>query len=691
MVHSGLGHSHAAAAATIVALPTELHKAAHRNDAGTITMLLRGGGMDPNSRVECPNCDEGATALHFAAQQGHLEAVLALLDGGARPGGRDSTDPGRPRSENNRAVSGSSSSSYEEWDISDSDDVSEQEHDDLTPLHLACVGGHTAVVQALLSAGEPTDRLASGRKVSDHAAVHGNNAAPDHSGGTGGGVVPHFFGGVEGGHTPLHLASACGAAGAVRALVGAGACVHRREGDCDDTPLHLASAAGHVEAMAALLAAGADINAGDEIGNTPLHVARDAETLEFLLYRGANPNLVAMSRYGGGTPLGSYCTLIHRLETDDRGMRNATAKVEALLRYGASVHIRPTTAGDLSFLPHASPATVAAASPILSCAAKNGVPGIVSALLGAGLDPNERDRDGWAPIHDAVQGDHVDVLRLLLRAGAERDAPTRSGGWTPLHLACRYTSVECVVELLRWNASLGAAERPLSSFTARAEGSAVHRPGNNETKPIFGVALEDYPPEEDEEEEENGYGKTPAEVVGLKNLAAASTGPADSGGSGHRADPSLDEEEEQMVVFGDDDEETGDRNTGVGERNAIRRALRREAAWRRRRGAVLVKVYLVMQRQLEGAAATAAPTPWAAVPNDDGGDGFSPAARVKRKGSVRDDARVSVSSVQPPGPAAEMTAGGGVGDERLLQGALEGLVGLAEREEALFREIVMCL
>lgn len=156
-------------------------------------------------------------------------------------------------------------------------------------------------------------------------------------------------------------------------------------------------------------------------------------------------------------------------------------------------------------------------------------------------------------LFSAVQGDHVDVLRLLLRAGAERDAVTRSGGWTPLHLACRYTSVECVVELLRWNASLGPAERP-SSFTARAEGSAVHSPDNNETKPIFGVALEDYPPEE-EEEEENGYGKTPAEVVGLKILAAASTGPACSGGSGHRADPSLDEEEEQMVVFGDDDGE----------------------------------------------------------------------------------------------------------------------------------------
>lgn len=82
-------------------------------------------------------------------------------------------------------------------------------------------------------------------------------------------------------------------------------------------------------------------------------------------------------------------------------------QVEALLRYGANVNIRATTSCDdrrdddddeLPSPPWQAAAT--AASPILSCAAKNGVPGIVSALLRAGLNPNERDRDGWAPIHD---------------------------------------------------------------------------------------------------------------------------------------------------------------------------------------------------------------------------------------------------------------------------------------------------
>lgn len=339
----------------------------------------------------------------FVGLQGNLKAALALLEAGARPDGRNIADLGLQQIGRDTAFTGDSSDEWDTSDTSDSDmfEFPENRESDLTPLHLACAGGHTTVVRALLSAGERTDRMASARKIS----------GLDHFGGIGMGEVHSFVGEGEGegGHTPLHLASACGAVGAVRALVEAGACVHRRAGDCDDTPLHLASASGHVETILALLESGADIDAGDEIGNTPLHVARDAETLEFLLARGANPNLVAMSRYGNGTPLASLCTLVHRLETDETGMLNATAQVEALLRYGANVNIRAGTSYDdrdddreeLLSSP-TWPPTPTAASPILSCAAKNGVPGIVSALLRAGLSPNERDRDGWAPIHDGT-------------------------------------------------------------------------------------------------------------------------------------------------------------------------------------------------------------------------------------------------------------------------------------------------
>lgn len=74
--------------------------------------------------------------------------------------------------------------------------------------------------------------------------------------------------------------------------------------------------------------------------------------------------------------------------------------METLLRYGANVNTSFGQDNEELLSPHFPAAATTAASPILSCAAKNGVPGIVSALLRAGLDPNGRDRDGWAPLHD---------------------------------------------------------------------------------------------------------------------------------------------------------------------------------------------------------------------------------------------------------------------------------------------------
>ena len=159
----------------------------------------------------------------------------------------------------------------------------------------------------------------------------------------------------------------------------------------------------------------------------------------------------------------------------------------------------------------------------------------------------------------AAQGNHVDVLRVLLRAGAEKDAATLRGRWTPLHIACRYTSVECVLELLRWGADMGPTARPVAPASKHG-GARPCRRGNERSFACDAhgaVAVPDGRQEEqDGDDEESGYGKTPAQVVGLKHLAtAAATGPAGNGRSGPSADPSLDEGGEQMVVFGDDDGE----------------------------------------------------------------------------------------------------------------------------------------
>src|SRR5690606_23041645 len=74
--------------------------------------------------------------------------------------------------------------------------------------------------------------------------------------------------------TPLHLAANAGHAGAVRALLHAGAAPSPGATTGLATPLHLAARRGDAEATRALVAAGADLDAEDPcFGATPIQWA----------------------------------------------------------------------------------------------------------------------------------------------------------------------------------------------------------------------------------------------------------------------------------------------------------------------------------------------------------------------------------------------------------------------------------
>ena len=87
-----------------------LHDAARRNDAAAIAELLD-AGINPNMKDS-----QQYTALYIATELGHIEAIVALLKGGADP----------------KAVSG-------RWFYS--------------PLHAAAGGGHVEAILTLLDAG----------------------------------------------------------------------------------------------------------------------------------------------------------------------------------------------------------------------------------------------------------------------------------------------------------------------------------------------------------------------------------------------------------------------------------------------------------------------------------------------------------------------------------------------------------
>jgi len=55
--------------------------------------------------------------------------------------------------------------------------------------------------------------------------------------------------------------------------------------------------------------------------------------------------------------------------------------------------------------------------------------------IAAGTDVNAMNKDGWAPLHEAVTGGHKDIADLLIAEGADLNAKEAKNRITPLHWA----------------------------------------------------------------------------------------------------------------------------------------------------------------------------------------------------------------------------------------------------------------
>ncbi len=63
-------------------------------------------------------------------------------------------------------------------------------------------------------------------------------------------------------------------------------------------------------------------------------------------------------------------------------------------------------------------------------------PKLVNELLNEGLNPNScLDTALVTPLHHAAQNDSLEVIPLLVEAGADLDAETEPDGYTPLDIA----------------------------------------------------------------------------------------------------------------------------------------------------------------------------------------------------------------------------------------------------------------
>lgn len=154
-----------------------------------------------------------------------------------------------------------------------------------TPLMAALYRRHTAVVDALVSAGAVNDIFAAAAlgdvEVLDRALAQDPAAARAYS---------------YDGWTPLHLAAFFGRGDALDRLLKAGLDVGAvSTNSLRNTPLHAAVAGGHTDAALRLIEHGAAVNAMDAGGHTPFHIAAEAgyvPVVKAMLARGADPHIV---------------------------------------------------------------------------------------------------------------------------------------------------------------------------------------------------------------------------------------------------------------------------------------------------------------------------------------------------------------------------------------------------------------
>jgi ankyrin repeat protein len=254
---------------------TALHIAAEGGHLEVVEVLLKFGAVIDSK-------DEyGITALHIAVEGGHLEVVEVLLKFGA---------------------------------------VIDSKNDfGITALHIAADKGHLEVVKVLLKIGaviDSTDR--HGRTALHTAALRCHLdivkfllkiGAVIYSQNEDGRTALHFaaeqghlevvevllkFGAVidskdKYGRTALHIAARRGHLEVVKFLTKIGAVIDSKD-ENDRKALHIAAEGGHVEVVEFLLKIGAVIDSKDKYGRTALHIAAGlchVELVKFLLTVGA--------------------------------------------------------------------------------------------------------------------------------------------------------------------------------------------------------------------------------------------------------------------------------------------------------------------------------------------------------------------------------------------------------------------
>ncbi len=240
------------------------------------------------------------------------------------------------------------------------------------------------------------------------------------------------------GATPLHLAAFQGHRAVIKSLLDANAVVDAvsAENRVDGiiygiapnwTPLHAAATRGRSEIVRTLLEAGAKVDPRDANGDTPLTLAATAgseEIVSLLLKQGAN----VRNQDRDGLP-----ALFHAIRLNQPGL------VKTLLAAGADPRAKDGMKGTPLHWAISgtggkwgTPGSAAVGRP--DTADRDAIADILRQLLAAGAEVNAPDQNGNTPVHLTVARNAPDLLRVLLERKPDLEAKTATGQ-TPLLVA----------------------------------------------------------------------------------------------------------------------------------------------------------------------------------------------------------------------------------------------------------------
>lgn len=343
------------------ALSTALSVAASRDQAGAIDVLVEAGAKVESER------EFSGTPVHFAAENDAASAIAALARHGA----------------NVNKVGGHSR----------------------TALQTTALFGLTRAAASLLEAGAA---------VTDRCSYYSHQ------------------------RSALDIAAQKGHVGVMRALICHGADVNAIEPNTDTTALHVAAQFDQVGAVNVLAAASANLDVQDHIGYTALHIASVAGgscTITALANHGADLNI---EDYEGKSPL--HLAVV---------IPSSLVAVRALLAAGADTTLRSGSGDDETAAPDLT---------ALDLAAKAGHIDIIKALIEAGAPVDVKNRDGKTALIHAVKANKASAVDALLGAGADPEAHLNDESWTSLHSAAEDTYVEVVRVLLKHGANVHAKD-----------------------------------------------------------------------------------------------------------------------------------------------------------------------------------------------------------------------------------------